>query len=80
MFRCSLNIIQEKKKKKTKPYPTLIAGQPPTLDMYLKGVRPEKFQFLEKKQNSNFGQKIRNLFSRSQMTKRISPLESSREI
>ena len=49
-------------------------------------VRPEKFQFMEKWQNRNFDykivilvRKIRNLFSRSWMTKRISPLESSRE-
>ena len=49
-------------------------------------VRPEKFQFLEKGQNRNFGYKIvisvkiQNLFSGSRMTKQISPLESSREI
>ena len=50
-------------------------------------VRPEKFQFLEKGQNRNFDykiifsvKKIRNLFSRSWMTKWISRLESSREI
>ena len=49
-------------------------------------LRPEKFQFLEKWQNLNFAYKIvisvkiRNLFSRYRMMKRISPLESSREI
>ena len=49
-------------------------------------VRPEKFQFLEKRQNRNFDykivisvKKIRNLFSRSRITKRIALLESSRE-
>ena len=48
---------------------------------------PGKFQFLEKGQNRNFGykmvisvKKIKNLFSRSRMTKWIAPLESSREI
>ena len=41
---------------------------------------PRKSNFLEKWQNRNFGKKkIRN-FSRSQMTKRTSPLKSSREI
>ena len=50
-------------------------------------VRSEKFQFLEKRQNRNFDykivisvKKIRHLFSRSRMKKRISPLESSRKI
>ena len=50
-------------------------------------VRLEKFQFMEKRQNRKFNykivisvKKIRNLFSRSRMTKRISLLESSREI
>ena len=50
-------------------------------------IRPEKFKFLEKRQNRNFGykivisvKKIRNLFSKSRMTKKISPLESTREI
>ena len=38
-----------------------------------------KSNFLEKGQNRNFGKKIRN-FSRSRMTKRTSPLESSHEI
>ena len=50
-------------------------------------VRPEKFKFLEKGQNHNFGyeiiisvKKTRNLFFRSLMTKRILLLESSHEI
>ena len=50
-------------------------------------VRPEKFKFLEKWENRNFGykivisvKKIHNLFSRSRMTKRIAPLESTCEI
>ena len=43
-------------------------------------VRPEKFQFLEKGKIVISIKKIQNLFSRSRMTKRISPLESSREI
>ena len=38
-----------------------------------------KFQFFEKEQNRNFGKKIQN-FSKSRMTKQISPLESSHEI
>ena len=42
-------------------------------------VRPEKFQFLEKGKIV-ISVKIRNLFSRSRMKKRISPFESSREI
>ena len=37
-----------------------------------------KFQFSEKGQNRNFGKNPE--FSRSRMKKRISPLESSREI
>ena len=52
-----------------------------------KSVRPNKFQFLEKWQNHNFGykilisiKKILNLFSGSWMMKQISPFESSREI
>ena len=40
---------------------------------------PENSNFLKKWQNRNFGKKIRN-FSRSRMTKRISPLKSSHEI
>ena len=41
----------------------------------------ENFNFLKKKkQNRNFGKKIQNLFSRSQMTKRTAPLNSSRKI
>ena len=49
-------------------------------------VRPEKFQFSEKGKivisiiKLKFRLKIRNLFSRSRMTKRIALLESSREI
>ena len=50
-------------------------------------VRLEKFKFMEKGQNRNFDyeivisvKKIHNLFSRYQIMKRISPLESSREI
>ena len=42
-------------------------------------VRPEKILIFEKKGKMVISVKIRN-FSRSQMTKRISPLESSREI
>ena len=59
----------------------------PRHDLALFNVRPEKFQFMEKWQNRNFVKKIvisvkkiRNLFSRSRMTKRISSLESSRKI
>ena len=49
-------------------------------------VRPEKFQFLEKGQNRNFGYKIvirlkiQNLLSGSWKMKRISPLELYHEI
>ena len=44
------------------------------------GVRPEKFPISGKMAKSKFRSKIRNLFSRSRMTKRISPLESSLKI
>ena len=43
-------------------------------------VRPEKFKFLEKWQNRNFGQKFKIYSLGSQMTKRISPLELFRKI
>ena len=40
-------------------------------------VRIEKIQISQKGKNCNFDKKIRNLFSGSRITKRISPLESS---